>query len=189
MNRVFETTRTLIRQWRFDDISAYYMLRSDPLVMKYIGQPFKDIKQAEEALLSRTIPDYSRRGYGRYAVVLKTSGDIIGNTGPLYLADLGRNDLAISLFPQYWGLGYGTEILSECVRYAFEKLALPDLIGLVDPLNFASSKLFMKIGMIHSGQITYHNEICDLYSLTKQDWSKRPMNRTFKPIESSDSSQ
>ena len=175
MNTVFETRRTLVRQWRFGDISAYYALRSNPLVMKYIGEPFKNIKQAEEALLSRTIPDYSRLGYGRYAVVLKTSGDIIGNTGPLYLADLGRNDLAISLFPQYWGLGYGTEILSECVRYVFEKLALPDLIGLVDPLNIASSKLLIKIGMTYSGQIAYHNEMCDLYSLTKQDWSDCPM--------------
>ncbi|MDJ0696732.1 MAG: GNAT family N-acetyltransferase [Mastigocoleus sp. MO_167.B18] len=186
MNTVFETRRTLVRQWRFDDLRAYYALRSNPLVMKYIGELFKDIKQAEEALLSKTILDYSKYGYGRYAVVLKKSGDIIGNTGPLYLADLGKNDLAISLFPQYWGLGYGTEILSGCVRYVFEQLTLPDLIGLVDPLNVASSKLLMKIGMTYSGQITYHNEICDLYSLTKQDWSNRPVHRTFKSIESSD---
>lgn len=165
MNTIFETSRTVIRKWTPRDLSAYYLLRSDPLVMRFIGEPLTDLRQAEEFLISRTIADYSKYGYGRYAVVLKASGDIIGNTGLLYLMDLGRNDLAISLLPQYWGQGYGTEILQECVRYAFEKLALPELIGLVDPLNFASSKLLMKTGMIYSGKITYHNEICKLYTL------------------------
>ncbi|KAB8320872.1 GNAT family N-acetyltransferase [Tolypothrix campylonemoides VB511288] len=177
MNTIlFETNRTMVRKWTPSDISTYYFLRSDPLIMKFIGEPLRDKRQAEEFLISRTIADYSKHRYGRYAVVLKASGDVIGNTGPLYLKDLGRNDLAISLLPQYWGLGYGTEILKECVRYAFEKLALPELIGLVDPLNVASSKLLIKIGMIYSGKITYHNEICNLYTLKKQDWSNKMMH-------------
>jgi [ribosomal protein S5]-alanine N-acetyltransferase len=177
-NILFETNKTIARQWNPSDISAYYLLRSDPLIMKFIGEPLRDKRQAEEFLVSRTISNYSKYGYGRYAVVLKASGDIIGNTGLLYLTDLDRNDLAISLLPQYWGLGYGTEILGECVRYAFEKLALPELIGLVDPLNIASSKLLITIGMIYSGKITYHDEICNLYTLKKQDWSDKNLSRT-----------
>jgi [ribosomal protein S5]-alanine N-acetyltransferase len=173
MDIIFETNRTMVRKWNPSDISTYYLLRSDPLIMKFIGEPLRDKRQAEEFLISRTIADYSKYGYGRYAVILKASGDIIGNTGPLYLTDLGRNDLAISLLPQYWRLGYGTEILRECVRYAFGELALPELIGLVDPLNIASSKLLMKIDMIYSGKVIYHSEICNLYTIKKQDWSNR----------------
>ncbi|PSB49977.1 GNAT family N-acetyltransferase [Chamaesiphon polymorphus] len=179
---LFETNRTIVRKWTSSDIIAYYLLRSDPLVMKFIGEPLRDKRQAEKFLISRTIADYSKYGYGRYAVVLKASGDVIGNTGLLYLRELDRNDLAISLLPQYWGLGYGTEILEKCVQYAFEELALPELIGLVDPLNIVSSKLLMKIGMIYSEKITYHDEACNLYTLKQQDWSNKTLSRTIEEL-------
>ena len=83
MDTIFETSRTIVRKWTPNDISTYYLLRSDPLIMKFIGEPLRNIRQAEEFLISRTIADYLKYGYGRYAVVLKASGNIIGNTGIL----------------------------------------------------------------------------------------------------------
>lgn len=160
---VFETPRVSVREWSLQDIDASFLLASNPLVMKYIAEPIKDLSQALEAI-KRRHRDYETRGYGRYAVVEKSSGKVIGLTGPRYDSDIDCVDVAIWLFPDYWDKGLGTEILKECLKYCFDKLALMRVVGIVDPLNGVSKRILVKCGMTFESVIDYHGEKCELYS-------------------------
>ncbi len=48
-----------------------------------------------------------------------------------------------------WGRGLATEAATACLRYAFEKLRLPELFASVDSRNTASQRVLEKIGFIY----------------------------------------
>ncbi|MDF5727626.1 MAG: GNAT family N-acetyltransferase [Rhizonema sp. PD38] len=163
---IFETPHVSVREWSLQDVDSYFKLAANPLVMRYISEPIKDPLQALEAI-KRRHRDYATRGYGRYAVVEKSSGKVIGLTGLRYDSDIDCVDVAIWLLPDYWGNGLGTEILIECFSFCFDRLALKRVVGIVDPLNGASKRILEKCGMIFLGIIDYHGEKCELYSIFK----------------------
>lgn len=163
---IFETPHVSVREWSLQDVDSCFLLAANPLVMKYISEPIKDPTQALEAI-KRRHRDYATRGYGRYAVVEKSSGKVIGLTGPRYDSDIDCVDVAVWLLPDYWGKGLGTEILKECLNFCFDRLALKRVVGIVDPLNGASKRILEKCGMTFEGIIDYHGEKCELYSKSK----------------------
>lgn len=163
---IFETPRVLVREWSLQDVDSCFLLAANPLVMQYVSEPMKDATQALEAIKRRQ-RDYATRGYGRYAVVEKSSGKVIGLTGPKYDKDIDCDDVAIWLLPDYWGKGLGTEILKACLNFCFDELALERVVGIVDPLNGASKRILEKCGMTFESVISYHGEQCELYSKSK----------------------
>jgi RimJ/RimL family protein N-acetyltransferase len=46
-----------------------------------------------------------------------------------------------------WGKGFATEAGRECVRFAFERLALGELVSFTVPLNRRSRALMERLGM------------------------------------------
>src|SRR5262249_37195029 len=100
---ILETERLLLREFdEEDDIEPYYRLGSDPLVLRYVGDPtggLKSLDDARDVLRSRPIADYRTHGYGRWACVLKATGEVIGFAGLKWLEDLRQVDLGYRLLP------------------------------------------------------------------------------------------
>jgi RimJ/RimL family protein N-acetyltransferase len=51
-----------------------------------------------------------------------------------------------------WGKGYATEAAFACLKYGFEKLHLPRIIGRAMPQNLASIRVLEKCGMQFIGE-------------------------------------
>jgi RimJ/RimL family protein N-acetyltransferase len=106
---ILETERLVLREFDEGDVEAYYLLGSEPAVVRYIGSQLTDRAEALESLRARPLADYQKYGYGRWACVPKGGAEVIGFAGLKYLDDLGEVDLGYRLLPAYWGAGLATE--------------------------------------------------------------------------------
>jgi RimJ/RimL family protein N-acetyltransferase len=152
---MIETERLLLREFDEADVSSFYLLGSDPAVMRFLGDRLTSIEQALEVLRTRPIADYRKHGYGRWACIDKASGELIGFSGLKYLDDLQEVDLGYRFLPAYWGRGLATESGRAVLDYGFAKLGLPEIIGLVAPENSASVRVLEKLGFAFVRIIEY----------------------------------
>lgn len=153
--QTLETPRLLLRPFTLDDAAAYFPLVSDPEINRYTGQdPVADIEGARAILRDYPLRDYAVHGFGRHAVVEKSSGEVVGFCGLKRLVDLGEVDIGYRFIQRTWGLGYATESAREALRWGREELKLARIVGLVVPGNDASVHVLGKLGLVYEKRLT-----------------------------------
>jgi RimJ/RimL family protein N-acetyltransferase len=163
---ILETQRLLLREFDEGDVEVFYRLGSDPAVLRYTGAPsLTSLEHALEVLRTRPLADYQKYGYGRWACVLKESGEVIGFCGPKYLDELGEVDLGYWLMPAYWGHGLASEAGRAVLDYAFTRLGLEQIIGLVEPENVASVRVLEKLGLTFTEVVQFREQRAARYVL------------------------
>ncbi len=163
-----ETNRLEHRALVVDDAKALFELNSHPDVMRFTGEPpLISVAAAEEAITGYT--DFDTVGYGRWACVLKETGEVIGFCGLKYLPELDAVDVGYRFLPQYWGQGLATEACAASLEFGFSVLGLEEIIGLVLPGNPASIRVLEKVGMRADGQIDYDGILALRYAIRRQD--------------------
>lgn len=156
---IIETDRLRLRPFTIDDAAAIYALNSHPEVVRYTGESvFSDLEEATQLIHERILPDYARHGFGRWAMVGKDSGAVIGSAGLKHLDDLGEVDVGYRLLPGYWGRGLATEATCALVDYGFRELHLSRIIGLVDAPNVASIRVLEKSGFAFEKLVEYRSQ-------------------------------
>jgi ribosomal-protein-alanine N-acetyltransferase len=165
---ILQTDRLLLREFDEGDVTPFYLMGSDPAVIRYTGDPaggLTSLQHALEVLRSRPIADYRKYGYGRWACVLKASGAVIGFAGLKYLADSQEVDIGYRLLPAYWGQGLATEACRAVLDYGSTRLGLERIIGLVDPENVGSVRVLEKLGLTPAGKVEYQGKCVAKYVL------------------------
>lgn len=153
---LLETNRLIMREIVVSDAPEMFALNADPEVLKFTGdQAFATVDQAKSFLESYT--DYEKNGFGRWAVVRKSDGEILGWCG-LKRHTNGMVDLGFRLMKKYWQKGYATESAKACIVFGFETLKLQEIVGRAELENSASIQVLKKCGMTFS-----HNEFDDLH--------------------------
>jgi len=149
---VGESDRLLYRHFHVDDAEQMYLLNSDPEVMRYTGDVAFESVDASRAFLEQYDP-YSVTGFGRWCVISKDTGAILGWCG-LKQIPSGEIDLGYRFFRKYWQRGYATESSLFSIDLARNKYNLSTIIGRVVPENTGSVNVLQKVGMTftHYGQ-------------------------------------
>lgn len=156
MKMILQTDRLLLREYVQDDAEAFFQLNSDPEVLRFTGDDsLLDIGQAREILRAYPIADYRKYGFGRWACVLKSTGEHIGYAGLKYIEAFNEVEIGFRLMRSHWGLGFATEAAIAAVRFGFDNLRLKTIIGLVVPENIASVRVLEKAGLRLSGMTQY----------------------------------
>jgi len=98
-------------------------------------------------------------GYGLWAVVEKSSGQIIGMCGLIKRPNLDHADLGYAFLPEYFGKGFAFEACTASIAAASRDFGLPQLLAIVNPDNTPSRHLLEKlgfrlqeIGVVHAGE-------------------------------------
>jgi ribosomal-protein-alanine N-acetyltransferase len=143
-----ETARLTLRWFTDEDVQVMFDLNSDPEVIKYAeSTPTRTLQEAKERLEEGPLSDYRKYGYGRFAVVLKETGDVIGFCGIKYLPEINLPEIGYRYLKEYWGRGIGTEAARVCVGFARDDLEIEKLVALIIPENVASIGVAEKLGM------------------------------------------
>lgn len=154
-----------------DDAEAVFELNRDPEVMAYTGEArWESLEQTRERIA--TYPDFQTHGFGRWGLVHRADGRLIGMSGFKYQDDLGEIDLGYRLLPAYWGRGLATESARACVRFGFEHMGLQAVIGLVLPANTASHGVLRKAGFADAGMIDLGDVWARRYVLDRATWRR-----------------
>jgi RimJ/RimL family protein N-acetyltransferase len=169
MTIIAETERVILRELRESDAESVLAFNGDPRVMRYTGEePWTDLSEARQRL--RESPDYRLRGYGRWGVVYKPEGRVVGFNGLKFLEELGEVDIGFRLAYDYWGLGIATESSVAVLRYGFQELSMKRIIGLVLPENGRSVSVLEKLGMTRDGSVEYGGITAMRWALEVEDW-------------------
>jgi RimJ/RimL family protein N-acetyltransferase len=147
MNVVIETNRLLLRTFATEDAPLIYELNSDPEVIRYTGDPIKDIDDATKVLEQVILPQYALYNYGRWAVHIKPGLEFIGWCGLKNRPDRNEINLGYRFIKSSWGKGYATEAAFACIKYGFKKLDLRCITGRAMPENISSIMVLKKCGM------------------------------------------
>ena len=93
---ILETERLLLREFDEADIETFYLLGSDPAIIRYTGDPgggMTSIEHALEILRANPLADYEKHGFGRWACVHKENREVIGFAGLKYLDEMDEVSL------------------------------------------------------------------------------------------------
>ena len=166
----FETERLILRPLELTDADRMYLLDSDPEVMKYIGMPVLTKPEESVKVIEMIRDQYDRFGIGRFAVVEKDSGLLVGWSG------LKFNDSTINAFkdfyelgyrflPETWGKGYASETGKAFVDKLFDEMKLKNLYAYAHSENGASNHILTKLGFSKTGTFTEEDGDCFWYEM------------------------
>jgi ribosomal-protein-alanine N-acetyltransferase len=152
MKMVLETERLILREMTEADADNLFELNQSPNVTRYIpGEPPLTTRDdAVVVLRERVFPQYER-SLGRWACIVKASGDFIGWCGVKHEPEHEEYDLGYRFLERYWGLGYATEAARGALAYARAHLAGERVVGKAMPENRASIRVLEKIGLVFEG--------------------------------------
>ena len=153
-----ETARLRLRLFTHDDLQVMYALNTDPDVIKYADSPASDMEEVRQRLEQGPLADYKKYGYGRFAVELKETGEVIGFCGVKFLPEIDLPEVGYRYLKEYWGRGIGTEAAEACVDFARDDLKIKKLIALIIPENSASIRVAEKLGMTKGPLIHIYGE-------------------------------
>ena len=121
MDSVIETSRLLLRELTLDDADTLALVLSDPVSMRYYPAPFSAEKVRQ--WIQWNVDNYRAHGFGLWAVILKESGELIGDCG-ITLQDIeGKRlpEIGYHIRREYCGKGFATEAAAACIDFAFGK--------------------------------------------------------------------
>jgi RimJ/RimL family protein N-acetyltransferase len=146
------TRRLLLRPLRADDAPGMYAIYSDPQTMRYWSAQVIENLEAAASLVSDDLRLQLDGSAAFWAVVLPQTGRVIGKFSLFHInPDNRRAEIGYVLNRQFWGRGYGTELLRAMIELAFDTYQLHRLEADIDPDNAASLALLKKFGFREEG--------------------------------------
>lgn len=166
-----ETKRLLLREMNQQDFSALFNIFSDPETMKHYPAPF-DKKRVKD-WIEWNIQNYRNYGFGLWSVVLKETGQVIGDCG-ITIQNINGDllpEIGYHVHKNYWKRGYGSEAAKAVRDYAFQNTDYEILYSYVKYTNLASFSTAQKIGMKKINEFpNKKNKISYVYALTRSEW-------------------
>ena len=169
-NFQLETKRLILRPMLESDFDALLLIFIDPKVMAAFDHPPFTHEQMSR-WLNRNLEHQNEFGYGLFSVILKETGELIGDCGLEVMEDMGAAELGYDFRSDFWNQGYATEAATAMRDYAFDVLKLPQLISLIRVGNVASKRVAEKVGMLLAEEFT-HYEI-QYWKFNKMNPSRR----------------
>jgi RimJ/RimL family protein N-acetyltransferase len=165
---VLETERLLLREFLPEDAENFFLLNSDPEVIKYTGdKPFNNIEEAAE--LVANYDQYEKYKRGRLTVILKSTNEFLGWCGLKYHKEEDLTDIGYRFKKSAWNKGYATESGLASLKYGFDVLALDEIVGHAMHNNLASIRVFEKLNMKYVKDIVCEGHPSVLYKITRAD--------------------
>lgn len=151
MGKILETERLILRTWMYSDAERLFEICSDAETMLHIGdrQPYETIETARE-FLNWAVPHQLKAGFCRWAVIEKSSGEIIGSCGFAFV-DSGEIELGYLFDRKVWGQGFATEASRAVLKYGFEEIGFEKIVAMTDTDHEKSQNVLRKIGFRERG--------------------------------------
>ena len=144
---IIETERLFLREMMESDFDALYEVLADSDIMEHYPYTFDEARVRN--WISRNMERYQKDGFGLWAVVLKETGEMIGDCGITMQNIHGQMlpEVGYHIRADRQRKGYATEAAAACIRYAFEKHNFPAVYSYMKHTNIPSQRTAMKNGM------------------------------------------
>lgn len=144
---ILETPRLVIREITHEDFEAWHAILSDAETMAHYPAPFTEEKT--RSWIEWSLRNYKEHGFGLWAVVLKETGEFIGDCGITLQKIDGEMlpEVGYHISKAHQRRGYASEAASACIRYAFEHFDFSAIYSYMKYTNVASYNTALKCGL------------------------------------------
>jgi RimJ/RimL family protein N-acetyltransferase len=134
-------------------------MNADPVVMHYFASPLTR-EQSDEAI-GRYLTAIDREGFGFLAAILRDTGEFAGIIGLQTMRDVVPNlpqpavEIGWRLTQSSQGKGLATEGARAVVDFAFQQLALNEVVAVTAQPNTASRRVMEKLNMSYRPELDF----------------------------------
>ena len=176
IEKILETERLYLRKMDDTDYPDLCKILMDEETMYAYEGAFSD--EEAKGWLARQKERYEKDGFGLWAVVLKETGEMIGQCGITMQNVDGemKPEIGYLFRRSFWHHGYAAEAAKGCREYAFRTLGVPDICSVIRDTNRASQNVALRNGMKLTGGFTKHYRGVDMphiiFSISREEWEK-----------------
>jgi ribosomal-protein-alanine N-acetyltransferase len=157
--KTFETDRLILKPTTVADAEFIRSLYNSPKWIKFIGdRQLNTVKDAENYIQTKLMPQMKRLGYGTYTIIRKSDGEKVGSCGLYDREGVNGIDIGFALLPDFEKKGYAFESVNYLKEIGFSDFKLKQISGITSKKNKASQDLLMKIGLKFEKTIILSNE-------------------------------
>ncbi|MBQ9886519.1 MAG: GNAT family N-acetyltransferase [Lachnospiraceae bacterium] len=167
-----ETDRLILRELTTDDFNALYDVLADSDIMQHYPYIFDEARVLN--WITKNIERYKVFGFGLWAVVLKSTGEVIGDCGITMQNINGsiKPEIGYHIGKKYQRQGYAKEAACKCRDWAFENTPFNILYSYMKKVNVASSATAVANGMSKVDEfIDEENALTVVYAITRDEWN------------------
>ena len=150
-----ETERLILRKFEYiDDENMLKHWISDHAIQSMYSEPIYTTKQDVKELLDKYISAYEKNDYYRWAVILKETGECIGQIA-YFLVDSNNHfaEIEYCIGSYFQKKGLATEATKAVIQYGFDKMNLHKVQICHKSINIPSRKVIEKSGFVYEGAL------------------------------------
>ncbi|MEG2814394.1 MAG: GNAT family N-acetyltransferase [Oscillospiraceae bacterium] len=156
---ILETKRLILRKLSQEDYLPLSKILQNEKVMYAYEHAFSD--EETQTWLERQLSRYEKDKIGLWAVILKTTGEMIGQCG-LTLQETPEKtvvEIGYLFAEEFWHNGFATEAAIACKEYAFNTLNIDEVYSIIRDTNLASQAVAKRNNMKKISEFTknYYN--------------------------------
>ena len=167
-----ETERLILREMTPDDYEALYDVLADSDIMQHYPYTFDEARVRN--WIAKNIERYRIFGFGLWAVVLRETGEMIGDCG-LTMQNINgsiKPEIGYHIGKRHQRQGYAKEAAGKCRDWAFSHMPFGVLYSYMKEANIASSATARANGMRLVDTFTdAEGESTAVYAITREEWS------------------
>lgn len=151
-----------------DAIPMHRIINGKDVLKYFPGTQTLTLEQVER-MIDRLLTHWQEKGYGLWAVELRSTGQLLGRCGLQYLPETDEVEVDFILDRNCWGLGFATEAGQATLQYGFDELGHPMIVGIVHPENRASQRVLEKLRLQFAEKTEYFGMACYRYVGERDD--------------------
>ncbi len=168
-----ETRRLILREMTMADFPALHTIFSDSETMRFYPGTFDE--ERTRAWIRRNRQRYATDGFGLMSVVLRETGEVIGDCGvtlqPIHGVMLP--EVSYHIRKDLWHRGYAGEAAQRCMEFLFETTDYPAVYSCMKYTNAASCGVALKNGMHAIEEFDEPvNVRTRVYGVTREEWMR-----------------
>jgi RimJ/RimL family protein N-acetyltransferase len=179
VGKILETPRLILRQFVPEDADALSQVLCDSKTMRYYPAPLNRTQVSE--WIERNRRRYQEEGVGLWAMVLKSTREMIGDCGIIRQQVDGESlyEIGYHLRRDFWKKGFATEAAVACREWGFANLPVSRLISLIRPENLSSRRVAERNSMTIWKEVNWRGLHHYVYAVER--WQINPPNPNQSP--------
>lgn len=141
--------RIYFERFLSDDDFQYYLdlVSNEKVMIMNYGRVFT-LEEADLTYKGILKNNKKHEAFGYFKVFEKTTNAFIGLGAMTINNDFTEVEVEYMLLPNYWGRGYGSEIVKELLKKAEKMNSIYKVTAITDPNNLASKKILLNNGFV-----------------------------------------
>ncbi|MCQ2249380.1 MAG: GNAT family N-acetyltransferase [Treponema sp.] len=168
---MIETERLILRNYTMEDFDALHEIVSDAETMQHYPSPFDEEKT--RGWIKWNLENYEKYGFGLWAVVLKETGELIGDCG-ITIQDIDGEllpEIGYHIHKKYWRRGFAKEAARAVRDWVFTNTEYNEIYSYMKYTNVGSYSTAIANGMRKVKEyLDPKNYISCAYSIKRSDW-------------------